>query len=70
MTIDLVSIKPTGEPEEVGNTQFIMVARKDNRAAPIPGLILNTEEVSDSPHPLSLSLSLTLRPLSLLSASG
>jgi hypothetical protein len=28
VTIDLVSIKETGEPEYIGNTQFIMVARQ------------------------------------------
>lgn len=44
VTIDLISIKETGEVEYLGNTQFIMVARKGDRAATVHGIELEKEE--------------------------
>jgi hypothetical protein len=41
----MMSIKETGEPDYIGNTQFIMVARRDEHAAHIPGIILKDQEV-------------------------
>jgi len=44
VTIDMISVNASGDEISVGNTQFIMVARGDKGAHPVPGLLITNEE--------------------------
>ncbi len=43
ITIDMISIDPHGSAEFIGESKFIMVSRKNNKAASIYGLVLANE---------------------------